>query len=326
MKNKVEIIGEAGINHNGKYLNAIKLINIAKNAKVDYVKFQLFNTENFINKSFKHQKFNYKKIYKRFKSLEFSINEWKKIIKYGKKKGVKVFFSIFDLNSLQTLKRLKIKLVKIPSGEINNYPLLEKINNSRFKVILSTGMSSINEIKNAVKKLKKCNLTLLHCVSEYPTIYPNLMALKTLKKKFKKNVGYSDHTKDTITPALSVMVGANILEKHFTYNQKQKVGDHKMSLNPSELKEMVNFIRHAEKAMGSGIKKISSQEKKLQTFARKGIYLKNSKRKNEKIKISDLAFLRPGIGLTSEKYKTILNKKAKQNINNYQTLNIKMFK
>ena len=160
MKNKVEIIAEAGINHNGKFKNAIKLIKISKMAKVDYVKFQLFNTENFINRKFDHHILNYNKIYKRFKNLEFSVDQWKKIIKFGKRKGIKVFFSIFDTNSLKTLKKLKVNLVKIPSGEINNYPLLEKINKLRLKVILSTGMSSLREIEKAVKKLKKCNLSL----------------------------------------------------------------------------------------------------------------------------------------------------------------------
>ena len=184
MKNKVEIIAEAGINHNGKFNNAIKLIRIAKIAKVNYVKFQLFTTENFINKKFNHHKLNYNKIYKRFKNLEFSVSEWKKIIKFGKQRGIKVFFSIFDISSLKILRKLNVKLVKIPSGEINNYPLLEKINKLRLRVILSTGMSSLKEIDKAVKKLKKCNLSLLHCVSEYPTIYPNLMAIQNLRKKF----------------------------------------------------------------------------------------------------------------------------------------------
>tara|TARA_B100001559_G_scaffold320611_1_gene333363 strand:- start:1147 stop:2127 length:981 start_codon:yes stop_codon:yes gene_type:complete len=326
LKNKVEIIAEAGINHNGKFNNAIKLIRIAKIAKVNYVKFQLFTTENFINKKFNHHKLNYNKIYKRFKNLEFSVSEWKKIIKFGKQRGIKVFFSIFDISSLKILRKLNVKLVKIPSGEINNYPLLEKINKLRLRVILSTGMSSLKEIDKAVKKLKKCNLSLLHCVSEYPTIYPNLMAIQNLRKKFKKNIGYSDHTKDTVTPALSVIAGAKLLEKHFTYNQKQKVGDHKMSLNPAQLKEMVELIRQAENSLGSGIKKVSSKEKVLQKIARKGVYLKKLKKKNEKVKYSDLSFLRPGIGIPSDKYKLIINKRTKRNISEYKPLNIKMFK
>ena len=290
MKNKVEIIAEAGINHNGKFNNAIKLIRIAKIAKVNYVKFQLFTTENFINKKFNHHKLNYNKIYKRFKNLEFSVSEWKKIIKFGKQRGIKVFFSIFDISSLKILRKLNVKLVKIPSGEINNYPLLEKINKLRLRVILSTGMSSLKEIDKAVKKLKKCNLSLLHCVSEYPTIYPNLMAIQNLRKKFKKNIGYSDHTKDTVTPALSVIAGAKLLEKHFTYNQKQKVGDHKMSLNPAQLKEMVELIRQAENSLGSGIKKVSSKEKVLQKIARKGVYLKKLKKKMKKLNIQTYHF------------------------------------
>ncbi len=143
MKKNISIIAEAGINHNGNLQKALKLVKIAKEANANYVKFQLFKTENFINKNFRHQKLNYHKIFKRFKSLEFSLNDWKRIIKHGKKLGIKVFFSVFDIESLKTLKKLRINLIKIPSGEINNFPLLEKINENKLKVILSTGMSAV---------------------------------------------------------------------------------------------------------------------------------------------------------------------------------------
>ena len=176
MKSKINIIAEA-INHNGDFKNAIKLVKIASEAGVDFVKFQLFKTENFINKKFFQKKINYSKIFKRFSSLEFSIKEWKKIIKYGKKLNIKVFFSVFESESLKTLNILGVKTIKIPSGEINNIPLLKKINKKNYKVILSTGMSTYDEISKAVKSLNKCNLSLLHCVSEYPTINPNLKIL-----------------------------------------------------------------------------------------------------------------------------------------------------
>ena len=225
-----------------------------KNAGVDYVKFQLFNTEEFINKDYKHKKINYNRVFNRFRSLEFSINTWKNLIKYGNKK-IRIFFSVFNHKSLKILKKLNIKLIKIPSGEINNLPLLKKINKEKFSVILSTGMSSLKEISSAVKILNKCKVELMHCVSEYPTLDPKLSTIKLLKKKFNKPVGYSDHTSDTMTPALSVMAGAESIEKHFTYNKRQKVGDHKFSLSPNELRDMVQKIRQSEKSLGIGNKK-----------------------------------------------------------------------
>ena len=166
MKNKVKIIAEGGLNHNGNFDKLIKLIKIAKNAEADFVKFQLFKTENFINKQNKNNKLDNKKIFSRFKSLEFPIKDWKKAIQFGKKIGIKVIFSIFDKESIKTLKNLGINIVKIPSGEINNYDLLKKVNYSKFKVILSTGMSDLNEISKAIKYLNKCEIILLHCVSE----------------------------------------------------------------------------------------------------------------------------------------------------------------
>ena len=160
---KVFIIAEAGINHNGKIYLAKKLIDIAKTAEVDAIKFQLFNTKNFINKK------KLPKVFKIFQNLEFSEIVWKRILKYAKKRGLKLFFSIFDISSLYLLQKLNIKLVKIPSGEINNHYLLNEINKKKLNVILSTGMAKMDEIKFAVKILKNCNVKILHCVSEYPT-------------------------------------------------------------------------------------------------------------------------------------------------------------
>ncbi len=327
MNKKIKIIGEAGLNHNGNFKTALKLINIGKMAGVDYVKFQLFNTDEFINKYYKHKDVNYNHIYKRFKSLEFSINKWKQLIKYGKKKKIKVFFSIFNSKSLKIIKKLKINLLKIPSGEINNIPLLKEINQNKFSVILSTGMSSLKEISLAVKTLNKCKVELMHCVSEYPTKDPKLNTIIFLKKKFKKPVGYSDHTADTMTPALSVILGAKIIEKHFTYNKKQKIGDHKFSLSPDELKEMVNKIRQSEKSLGiENIKKISIRENKLQFFARKGLYAKKNLKKNHKLSLEDVSILRPEGKTKVSELKKILNRKLKMDIAKNKSLDLSLFR
>ncbi len=326
MKNKVKIIAEGGLNHNGNFEKLIKLIKIAKNAEADFVKFQLFKTENFINKEFKNNKLDYKKIFSRFKSLEFPIKDWKKAIQFGKKIGIKVIFSIFDKESIKTLKNLGINIVKIPSGEINNYDLLKKVNYSKFKVILSTGMSDLNEISKAIKYLNKCEIILLHCVSEYPTTNPNLDNIDLLKKKFKKKIGYSDHTADVLTPALSVIAGAKVIEKHFTYNKNQKLGDHRFSLNSTELKTMVKNVRMAELSKGNEKRKISKMERKLQSLARKGIYFKKDKFKGEKIKYSDLIFLRPQGKLAVDKLNFIKGKILKKNVKSYMPVDLNYFK
>ncbi len=326
MKSKINIIAEAGINHNGDFKKAMKLVKIASEAEVDFVKFQLFKTENFINKKFSHKKINYLKIFKRFSSLEFSIKEWKKIINYGNKLNVKVFFSVFDSESLKTLSMLGVKIIKIPSGEINNIPLLKKINKKNYKVILSTGMSTYDEITKAVKSLNKCNLSLLHCVSEYPTMNPNLRNIISLKKKYKLKVGYSDHTNDILTPALAVITGAQIIEKHFTYNKKQKVGDHKFSLSPKELKQMVNNIRFAEKSIGSSNRKVTKKESNLKFFARKGIYLNKNKKKGQKIFMTDLDILRPEGNYPVDKMHLIKNKILLKDLKKHQSIKPKFFR
>ena len=236
MKNKVKIIAEGGLNHNGNFDKLIKLIKIAKNAEADFVKFQLFKTENFINKKFDNNKLDYKKIFSRFKSLEFSIKDWKKAVKFGKKIGIKVIFSIFDKESIKILKNLGISIVKIPSGEINNYDLLKKVNYSKLKVILSTGMSDLNEISKAIKYLNKCEIILLHCVSEYPTTNPNLDNIDLLKKKFKKKIGFSDHTADVLTQLYQLLLEQKLSKNILHIIKIKKLGDHRFSLNSTELK------------------------------------------------------------------------------------------
>ena len=326
LKNNIEIIAEAGINHNGNYKKALKLIDIAKAANADYVKFQLFSTENFINKNFSHKKVDYSKICKRFKSLEFTYQEWKKIINYGKNIKIKVLFSVFDLESLKILKKLKIKLIKIPSGEINNYQLLREINKSNLKIILSTGMSNLKEIKKALDLLKSCDVTLMHCVSEYPTVSPNLNNIPLLIKKFRKKVGYSDHTEDTITPALSVMMGATLIEKHFTFNKDQKIGDHNFSLSSDQLKKMIKNIRLAENSFGLTSRVVSKKEMSLRYFARKGIYFNKEKFTGEKIKKKDLIFLRPEGSLSIDKINKILNKKLSKDVKKLDSINFNSIK
>lgn len=287
---EVFVIAEAGINHNGKISLAKKLISISKKAGANAVKFQLFDTDNFINKS------QLPKVYKRMKSLEFKFSEWKKIINYAKKLKIKIFFSIFDCKSLFMLKKLKINLIKIPSGEITNYELLKKISKTKNKIIISTGMSSETDIFKALDILKFNNLSVLHCVSEYPSNLKsnNLNYLKNLSKiKSINEIGFSDHSKSKVLPSVAVSLGATIIEKHITYNVNQKKGDHKMSLDFKNFKEMVENIRNTQKALGLNKKVITKKELFLSKIARKGIYLKHNLKKKHKLMNNDFIFLRP---------------------------------
>tara|TARA_B100001540_G_scaffold314825_1_gene340604 strand:- start:85 stop:1071 length:987 start_codon:yes stop_codon:yes gene_type:complete len=312
---KTLVIAEAGINHNGKVSNALKLINIAKHSNADFVKFQIFDTEQFINKNFKNKKINFKKIYKRFKKLEFSRKDWNKIVIFAKKKKIKIFFSVFDIKSLSLIKKLNINLVKIPSGEITNLPLLKLVNKFKIKTILSTGMSSLAEIKTAIKVLKNCKVEVLHCVSEYPTNIPNLNKINYLKKILRKKIGFSDHTTSVVTPALAVACGAHIIEKHFTFNKFQKIGDHKISLNPRELSKMIQYIKIADKSKSKIVLKPSKKENELKKLARKGIYYSKDLQAGDVIKEKNIKFLRPlAKSIPAEKYQLILNKKLKKQV------------
>ena len=290
MTDRVFIIAEAGINHNGNYKTAKKLIYLAKHAGADAVKFQLFNTEKFINK------LKYPKIYKRFKRLEFKLSEWNKLKKYSKKIKIKFFFSIFDEQSLLLNKKLNIDLIKIPSGEINNIKLLKKINLEKKEVIVSTGMSNIKEIKKALKTLKNCKINLLHCLSEYPAKIKNLNLnfLNSLKKfSGVDKIGFSDHSDNITLPSVAVSLGSKVIEKHFTHNKNLKLGDHRISLGFIEFKKMCENIRITTMALGLNKKIVTKKEKKLALIARKGLYVIKAVKKGFKIKSSDLGYLRP---------------------------------
>ena len=265
--NKTIFIAEAGVNHNGKVTIAKKLIDVAKKADADYVKFQIFKTDNLATKNSplaEYQKINIGKDttqYNMLKKLELSNEQHLSLIKYCKKKKIKYLASVFDTESLNFLKK-NSSCIKIPSGEITNYQLLKEIKKKNFsEIFLSTGASNIIEIKKAVNILGKKNLYLLHANSEYPTKNIqdiNLNIIKTFKKIFNMDkVGYSDHTIYREVPIISVALGAKVIEKHFTINKKMKGPDHKASLSPIELIQAVEDVKKANLLLGSFEKKPS---------------------------------------------------------------------
>ena len=323
-KNKVLIIAEAGVNHNGSIVKAKKLIDIAKNCGADCVKFQTFTatelaTHNAPKAKYQKKYNNDKYQFLMLKKLELKKKDHQVLINHCKKRNIEFLSSAFSLEDLNFLKKINLKRFKIPSGEINNFPYLKKIASFKKKIILSTGMASVKEISQAVNYLIKSGLnkekiTLLHCVSEYPTDEKklNLKVIKFLKNKFKLKVGLSDHSKSLIAPSLSVALGATIVEKHLTINNKLPGPDHASSLNPKDFKKMVDDIRGTEKVLGDGIKTISREEKQNKIIVRKSIVAKIDISKGDKFTYKNLTLKRPSTGLAPIKIFNLLGKNPKK--------------
>jgi len=325
-KDKTVIIAEAGVNHNGNINLALKLVDIAAKSKADYVKFQTYSTEDLVQKKVglaEYQKKNLKKIfsqYKLLKKFELSVSDHLRIIKRCKKKKIKFLSSPFDLKSIDLLKKLKLNLFKIPSGEITNIPYLRKIGALKKQIILSTGMSNTEEIKKAIETLissgtKKKNITILHCSSEYPAEKNNLnlLSILLLKKKFNINVGYSDHSLGLQASFTAVALGAKVIEKHFTTNKKLSGPDQKASLSPNELINLVKGIRYIEPTLGNNVKEPYSAELKNLKFIRKFIVAKKKIIKGEKFTGKNVTTKRAIAGIPASKWDWVIGKKAKKN-------------
>lgn len=341
MLNKTIIIAEAGVNHNGDIKVAKKLIDVAADAGVDYVKFQTFKASSLVSKKAKKAEYQLKNTEKfdetqfnMLKKLELSKNNHLDLIEYCHEKAVKFFSTAFDLKSLEFLKKIGLEIVKIPSGEITNLPYLRLASKLFKKVIISTGMANLNEIEDCLnvflnEGISKKNITILHCNTEYPTKMEevNLKAMNNIKKKFNVSIGYSDHTLGIEVPIAAVALGASVIEKHFTLNRASKGPDHAASLEPNELKKMVFSIRKTEKAIsGSGVKEPSKSESKNIKIARKSIFLNSDIYKNQSIKVNDLIMKRPGHGISPMKFDKIIGKKAVKDLKKGDLLDWKNIK
>ncbi len=323
---KTYIIAEAGINHNGDINKAFKMIDIAKKAEADAVKFQIFIPEAVVTSNANMAKYAIKNMRTKKKQLDvikkyfLSNSEHIKLMKYCKKKKIKYLCSAFDIKSLKFLNKKKIGTFKIPSGEITNYPYLKLLGSFRKKIILSTGMSHKGEIKTALKILimngsKKKNITLLHCHTDYPTNPRdvNLLAMKELERIFNIKVGLSDHTLGTDIPVAAVALGAKVIEKHFTLNRKFKGPDHKASLLPNELIDLVKSIRKIELSLGKKEKLATKREKQNLNIARKSIVAKNNIYKGEIFNEHNITTKRPGTGISAINWNKVIGKKSKKN-------------
>lgn len=334
-KNKVFIIAEAGVNHNGDINKAIKLVDIAKKAGADAVKFQLFDINEQISPIAKNAKYQLnatgeKNMAKMAQDYFLPWEEHIKIKKYCTKVGIEYLSSCCDKKAVNFLvHELKCNLIKISSGEITNHLLLKHIAKKNKKIILSTGMSDLKEIKKAVYLFKdKSKLSLLHCISNYPAKdeVQNLNIINLLKKKFNLPIGFSDHTKGNISAIIAVTLGSQIIEKHFTINKNLKGPDHSMSLNPQELRDYVNKIRQTEEILGKKREEkiISKEELIMRKIARRGIISIKDIKKGEKLTNKNIAIKRPMVGIDASKFEKVLNKtsktKIKKNTPIYETM------
>lgn len=331
--NKVFIIAEAGVNHNGSIEIAKKLIDAASEAGVDAVKFQSFKAENLVTTSAKKADYqeqttgNKESQFDMIKKLELDYEKHEELKKYSETKGIMFLSSAFDLESIDLLNNLGMEIFKIPSGEIENLPYLRKIGKLKKKVILSTGMANLCEIEKALNVLRESgtsDITVLHCNTEYPTPMEdvNLSAMETIKSAFKIDVGYSDHTLGIEIPIAAVAMGAKVIEKHFTLDKTMDGPDHRASLEPEELKAMTEAIRNIEVALGNGIKVPSKSEKKNKNIARKSIVANCDIKKGEVFTEKNLSIKRPGEGISPMMWNDILGKTAHKNFNKDEMISL----
>ena len=320
------IIAEAGVNHNGDIAKAKALIDKGAEAGVDYVKFQTFKAEKLVTKQAKRASYQDKNTqdndsqYEMLKKLELSQALHQELMDYCNQKGVKFLSTGFDSESLVFLAQLGITIAKVPSGEITNLPYLRQVASLFPEVILSTGMATIGEIKDAVKVLidngvSKNKITILHCNTEYPTPMEdvNLKAMLHIQRELGIPVGYSDHTLGIEVPIAAVALGATVIEKHFTLDKTLPGPDHKASLEPNELQAMVSAIRNIEKAIdGSGLKEVSKSEEKNKPIARKSIVTSTNIKKGDIFTPENLTVKRPGTGISPMQWDEVIGKEAKR--------------
>ena len=317
------IIAEAGVNHNGQLELAKELALTAKKCGADIVKFQTAKLDSLVSKYAEMAEYQKKNIGKEtnqkemLKNLLLSFDEFVELSEYCKTIGIQFLSTPFDLESIAFLEKLGCNVWKVPSGEITNLPYLERIAKTNKDVILSTGMSTLEEVNDALKILKTNGagkITILHCTTQYPSPYGdvNLIAMLTLRDTFCCEVGYSDHTKGIVIPVAAVAMGACVIEKHFTLDKNMIGPDHKASLEPDELKEMIDSIRIVESALGNGKKEPALSEVANKTVARKSIVASRDIKQGEIFSMDNLTTKRHGNGISPMKWYDILGKTAKR--------------
>ena len=317
MTQKTLIIAEAGVNHNGNIELAKRMIEVAKEAGADMIKFQTAKLDKLVSRfaqmaTYQKDNLGFAKTQKdMLKDITLSYEDFIRLADYCKQVGIGFLSTPFDIESVFFLQKLGCPFWKIPSGEITNYPYLVEIAKTSKPVIMSTGMSELDEIKSTIRVLKEngCKeITLLQCNTQYPTPYEdaNLRAMKTMAVETGLQVGYSDHTRGIEVPIAAVALGAKVIEKHFTLDRNMEGPDHKASLEPNELKAMVSAIRNIEKALGDGEKRVSSSERENIVIARKSIVASKKIRKGEILSSENITTKRPGSGINPMQWNEII--------------------
>lgn len=321
---KIFIIAEAGVNHNGNIEIAKELVDKAAEAGADAVKFQTFKAENLVCRNAQKAKYQMETTDKgesqldMLKKLELTHDMHECLIDYCNQRNIMFLSTPFDVESLHFLVQCNINIIKIPSGEITNYPYLKAVGQTGKRVIISSGMSTLMEVEDAIRVLKdngSKEITVLHCNTEYPTPYAdvNLKAMLTLEEELGITVGYSDHTQGIEIPIAAAALGASVIEKHFTLDKNMEGPDHKASLEPDELEAMVRAIRHIELALGSGKKEPSESEKKNIEIVRKSIVARCDIKEGDIFTEENLTTKRPGTGISPMHWDEIINRRAKKN-------------
>lgn len=320
---RVFVIAEAGVNHNGDIEIAKQLIDAASEAGADAVKFQTFQADSLVCRTAKKAEYQLETTdrtetqYDMLKKLELTPQMHRELIEHCSKKNIMFLSTPFDLESIKLLSELGMQIYKIPSGEITNLPYLREIAKQQKKIILSTGMSSMDEVKAAVNVLKNNgteDITLLHCNTQYPTPISdvNLLAMVKMREETGLPVGYSDHTQGIEVPIAAAALGAEVIEKHFTLDRKMEGPDHKASLEPQELMQMVTGIRKIELALGNGMKQMSESERENIATARKSIVAAVRIKKGETFTEVNLITKRPGNGINPMRWDELIGKKSKK--------------
>ena len=322
---KTLIIAEAGVNHNGELSLAKRLIDVAADAEADLIKFQTFSAKNIVTRSVLKADYQYESTdkdesqYAMLEKLELTEEMHRELVKYSQQRGIGFFSTGFDIDSVNMLIRLGQVRFKVPSGEITNLPLLRHIGKQNKEVILSTGMSDLGEVGNAIKTLEdagttRSKITALHCTTAYPAPMDdvNLSAMLSIQKAFGVSVGYSDHSEGIEVAIAAVALGAKVIEKHFTLDNTLPGPDHKASLEPDDLKKMITAIRNIELALGDGVKKIMPSELKNRQVARQSIVAKANIKKGEALSETNITTKRAGSGISPMRWDQIIGSKSKR--------------
>ncbi|MFH1593959.1 MAG: N-acetylneuraminate synthase [Candidatus Omnitrophota bacterium] len=319
------MIAEAGVNHNGSVKTAKRMVDVAARAGADAVKFQTFKAERVASAAAPKARYQKSRSGAKesqldmLKRLELDVKTHRELIGHCKARGIEFLSSPFDLESVELLKDLKLKRLKIPSGELTNLPYLKKVGSLRKEIILSTGMANLSDIDSAVNILvesgtSKEKITVLHCNTAYPTPYEdaNLKAMLTIKDVLNVKIGYSDHTSGIEAAVAAVALGASIIEKHFTLNKNAKGPDHKASVEPGELKRMISAIRNVERALGDGVKRVSGSEMRNRSIVRKSIIAAKPIRRGELFVSGNVTTKRPATGISAMEWNDVLGRAAKR--------------